>query len=108
MQDVLRHKVYEQQHKLPAHIPQVSNESWTVSTIYSWLMYEGVSKSFKTSSIHSQPMAVCECVRCAWEKGTSSHSMSGVAVWTLGVAQPSVSQSSEDQEETQVSSFQNS
>jgi hypothetical protein len=33
-------------------------------------------------------MAVRECVRSAWERGTSSLSMlSGVTVWTLGVAQ---------------------
>ena len=33
-------------------------------------------------------MAVRECVRCAWEQETSPLSMpSGVAVWTLGVAQ---------------------
>jgi hypothetical protein len=33
-------------------------------------------------------MAVRECVRCAWEQGTSPLSMpSGVAVWTLGVGQ---------------------
>jgi len=33
-------------------------------------------------------MAVHEWVRCAWEQGTSPLSMpSGVAVWTLGVAQ---------------------
>jgi hypothetical protein len=41
----------------------------------------GVSKSFETSSKDSQPMAVRECVRCAWEQGTSPLSMpSGVAV----------------------------
>ena len=33
-------------------------------------------------------MAVRECVRCAWEQGTSPLSMpNGVAVLTLGVAQ---------------------
>ena len=33
-------------------------------------------------------MAVRECVRCAWEHGTSPRSMpSDVAVWALGVAQ---------------------
>jgi hypothetical protein len=41
----------------------------------------GVSKSFQTSSIERQPMAVRECVRYAWEQGTSPLSMpSGVAV----------------------------
>ena len=45
------------------------------------LLYVGVSKSFETSSIERQPMAVRECVRCAWEQGTSPLSMpSGVAV----------------------------
>ena len=50
--------------------------------------YKGISKSFETSSIDLQPTAVREWVRCAWEQGTSPLSMtSGVAVWTLGVAQ---------------------
>ena len=50
--------------------------------------YKGVSKSFETSSTDRQPMAVRKWVRCAWEQGTSPLSMpSGVAVWTLGVAQ---------------------
>ena len=52
------------------------------------LSYEGVSKNFETSSIDRQPMAVCEYVCCSWEQGMSPLSMpSGVAVWTLGVAQ---------------------
>jgi len=51
-------------------------------------LYKGVSKSFETSSIDCQPMEVHEWVRCAWEQGTLPLSMpSGVAVWTLGVAQ---------------------
>jgi len=51
-------------------------------------MYIDVSKSFETCSINCQPMAVHECVRCAWEQGTSPLSMpSGVAVWAFGVAQ---------------------
>jgi hypothetical protein len=50
--------------------------------------YEGVSKSFETSSIDRQPMALRECVRCALEQEASPLSMpSGVAVWTLGVTQ---------------------
>jgi len=50
--------------------------------------YEGVSKSFETSSIDCQPTAVHEWVRCTWEQGTSPLSMpSGIAVWTLEVAQ---------------------
>jgi hypothetical protein len=51
-------------------------------------IYVGVSKSFETSSIDRQTMAVGECVRCAWEQGTLPLSKpSGVAVGTLGVAQ---------------------
>jgi len=58
------------------------------SQFYNYVMYEGVSKSFETSSIDRQPMAVHEWVRCAWEQGTLPLSMpNGVAVWTLGVAQ---------------------
>ena len=54
---------------------------------FKW-QYEGGSKSFGTSSIDRQPMALRECVRCALEQGASPLSMpSGVAVWTLGVAQ---------------------
>jgi len=50
--------------------------------------YIGVAKRFEACSIDRQPMAVRGCVRCAWEQGTSPLSMpSGVAVWTLGVAQ---------------------
>jgi len=52
------------------------------------MLYVGVSNSFETSSIDRQPMAIRECVRYAWEQRTSPLSMpSGVAVWTLGVAQ---------------------
>jgi len=44
-------------------------------------LYVGVSKIFETSSVERQLMAVCECVRRAWEQGTSPLSMpSGVAV----------------------------
>ena len=51
-------------------------------------LYKGVSKSFETSSIDCQPMEVHEWVHCAWEQGMLPLSMpSGVAVWTLGVAQ---------------------
>ena len=52
---------------------------WTILRL--GVTYEGVSKSFETSSIDRQPMAVRECVRCAWEQGTSPLNMpSGVAV----------------------------
>ena len=54
----------------------------------SCFIYKSVSKSFETSSVDRQPMAVREWVRCAWEQGTLPLSIpSGVAVWTLGVAQ---------------------
>jgi len=44
-------------------------------------MYVGVSKHFETSYTECQPMAVHECVCCAWEEGTSPLSMpSGVAL----------------------------
>jgi len=50
--------------------------------------YVGVSKSSQTTSTDRQPMALCECMRYAWEQGTLPHTVpSGVAVWTLGVAQ---------------------
>ena len=70
--------------------------SWLYTSLYvcynvktlSLNNYEGVSKSFETSPIDRQPMAVCECVRCAWEQGLLPLSMpSGVAVWALKVAQ---------------------
>jgi len=52
------------------------------------LIYIGVSKSFKTSSMERQSMAVCECVRCSWKQGTLPLSLpSGVTVCTFGVAQ---------------------
>jgi hypothetical protein len=51
-------------------------------------IYVGVSKSSQTSSTDRQRIALRECVRCAWEQGTSPLSVpSGVAVWILGVAQ---------------------
>jgi len=44
-------------------------------------MYVGVSECLETSYTECQPMAVCECMRCAWEQGTSPLSMpSAVAV----------------------------
>jgi len=54
---------------------------WNVTLNTAVDMYIGVSKSFETSSIDRQPMAVRECVRCAWEQGMSPLSMpSGIAV----------------------------
>ena len=35
------------------------------------IKHVGVSKHFETSSTESQPMAVCECARCAWEQRKS-------------------------------------
>jgi hypothetical protein len=52
------------------------------------LMYGGVSKRFETGSVEHQLMTVCECGCCGWVQGTLPLSMpSGVALWTLGVAQ---------------------
>jgi hypothetical protein len=55
--------------------------------MYVW-RYVGVSKSSQTSSTDCQWIALRECMRCAWEQGTSPLSVpSGVAVGTLGGAQ---------------------
>jgi hypothetical protein len=57
-------------------------------TCIKYVVGVGVSKCFETSSIERQKTAVRECVRCAWEQGTSPLSMpSGAALWTLVVAQ---------------------
>jgi hypothetical protein len=46
------------------------------------IIYVGVSKSSQTSSTDLQRIVLRECVRYAWEQGTSPLSVpSGVAVW---------------------------
>jgi hypothetical protein len=61
---------------------------WFIAGKEIFILCVGVSKRFETGSLEHQPMAVCECVHCDWERGMSPLSMpSGVAVWTLGVTQ---------------------
>jgi len=66
---------------------------WLLPSTFGWRyackqLYIGVSKSSQTTSTDRQPMALRECLRYAWQQGTSPLTVpSGVAVWTLGVAQ---------------------